>query len=99
MGVREYVAALRLCNPCLRNELSPFSQEGHGKARQTGSNHRGPARQNISLRLGGDLLDIVPVQRDWRFGAVEQDANAAVKATVADNDAFLIGKARAPPGT
>jgi hypothetical protein len=23
-------AKSRLCNPCLRNELSPFSQEGHG---------------------------------------------------------------------
>jgi hypothetical protein len=25
----------QLCNPCLRNELSPLSQEGHASPQQT----------------------------------------------------------------
>jgi hypothetical protein len=50
--------------------------------------------RHISLRLGDELLDIVPVQRNWRFGAVEQNPNAAVNAATADNSAFPFGKAR-----
>jgi len=47
----------------------------------------------ISLRFGRDLLDIVPVQRHWRSAAVEENANAAVQSTAADDDTFLFGKA------
>jgi len=34
------------------------------------------------------------MKRNWRFGAVEQDPNAAVEAAAADDSAFLCGKAR-----
>jgi len=55
--------------------------------------------ENISLRVRAELLDIVAVQRYQRFVAIEQDANAAVKATAADDDALLFGTARATPHT
>lgn len=50
--------------------------------------------ENISLRLGDELLDIVPVQRNWRLGTIEQDPKAAVDAADPNNGAFLFGKAR-----
>src|SRR5438132_2699352 len=33
-GTFALLAKAPLCNPCLRNELSPISQEGHATARQ-----------------------------------------------------------------
>jgi hypothetical protein len=47
---------------------------------------------NISLRLGDELLDIVPVQRNGRLGAIEQNPKAAVKAADPNNSTFLFGK-------
>jgi hypothetical protein len=49
--------------------------------------------ENISLRFGGELLDIAPVQRNWRLGTIEQDPEAAVNATDPNNGASLFGKA------
>jgi len=57
----------------------------------TWSNH--DLRQGY-FTLGDELLDVIPVQRNWRFGAVEQDPNAAIEAAGTDNSAFLFGEAR-----
>src|SRR6202790_5365296 len=39
------------------------------------------------------------MKRNWRFGAVEQDPNAAVNAATTDNSAFPFCKARTTRGT
>jgi hypothetical protein len=52
--------------------------------------------ENISLYvLGWDLLDIVPVQRNRRFVAVELNPDAVAVAAATDDDAFPLGSARA----
>src|SRR5712692_4287163 len=49
-----------VCNPCLRNELSPFSQEGH-KCDQTIETHPGRQARGPAAELGVTVANSVPL--------------------------------------